>query len=98
MKKTNILLLGMLLLSACNNTSSSLSSSNNGENINNNDPSFIYEKTSDKEITLDIEERETIGRFKYIEEENIDAAYEGLLESIKAALQNLVSEEERDDD
>ena len=45
-----------------------------------------------------IEERETIGRFKYIEEANIDAAYEGLLESIKAALQNLVSEEERDDD
>ena len=45
-----------------------------------------------------IEERETIGRFKYIEEANIDAAYEGLLQSIKTALQNLVSEEERDDD
>lgn len=67
MKKTNILLLGMLLLSACNNTSSSLLSSNKGENINNNDPSFIYEKTSDKEITLDIEERETYDN-KFLED------------------------------
>jgi V/A-type H+-transporting ATPase subunit A len=45
-----------------------------------------------------IEEREAIGRFKYIEEANIDASYEALLAQMKAALQNLVSEEERDDD
>ena len=45
-----------------------------------------------------IEERESIGRFKYIEEEKIDASYEELLNAIKVALQNLVSEGERDDD
>ena len=56
------------------------------------------EKGANFNKVASIEERETIGRFKYIEEANIDAAYEGLLESVKAALQNLVSEEERDDD
>ena len=42
--------------------------------------------------------RESIGRFKYIEEEKIDAAYEDLLETMRNDLQELVSEEERDDD
>ena len=42
--------------------------------------------------------RESIGRFKYIEEEKIDAAYEELMETMRNDLQELVSEEERDDD
>ena len=42
--------------------------------------------------------RESIGRFKYIEEEKIDASYEELMETMRNDLQELVSEEERDDD
>ena len=58
----------------------------------------VVEKGANFNKVASIPERESIGRFKYIEEENIDASYEALLADMKAALQNLVSEEERDDD
>ena len=42
--------------------------------------------------------RETIGRFKYIEEEKIDAAYEQVEADMEKEIAELVSKEARDDD
>ena len=43
-------------------------------------------------------ERESIGRFKYIEEEKIDAAYEELLKELRDGINRLVAEEVEEDD
>ena len=42
--------------------------------------------------------RETIGRFKYIEEENIDASYEEIFAELRKEVADLVSKEAEDDD
>ena len=42
--------------------------------------------------------RETIGRFKYVEEEKIDAAYEETLAEMKKEIADLISKEAEDDD
>lgn len=42
--------------------------------------------------------RETIGRFKYVEEEKINGAYEEIIDDMKKEISELVSREERDDD
>lgn len=45
--------------------------------------------------SLDV--RESIGRFKYIEEKDIDASFEQLMETMRAEISELVSKEETDD-
>ena len=45
-----------------------------------------------------LEVRESIGRFKYIEEEKIDQSFEALMGEMKAAISDLVSKEAEDDD
>ena len=45
-----------------------------------------------------LEVRESIGRFKYIEEERIDQSFEALMGEMKAAISDLVSKEAEDDD
>ena len=50
----------------------------------------------DQAVNLPV--REIIGRFKYIEEEKIDAAYEEIVETLRKDTQELVSREARDDD
>ncbi|MCI6012296.1 MAG: V-type ATP synthase subunit A [Firmicutes bacterium] len=42
--------------------------------------------------------RESIGRFKYIEEDKIDETYEEIVDTLKKEIQELVSKEARDDD
>ena len=42
--------------------------------------------------------REAIGRFKYIEEENIDSAYETTLAELKQQISDLISKGAEDDD
>lgn len=42
--------------------------------------------------------RETIGRFKYVEEDKIDAAYEETLAQLKKEVADLISKEAEDDD
>ena len=42
--------------------------------------------------------RESIGRFKYIEEDKIDAAFEEILTELKKAISDLISKEAEDDD
>ena len=42
--------------------------------------------------------RETIGRFKYVEEEKIDGAYEQVAADMEKEIAELVSREARDDD
>ena len=48
-----------------------------------------------KIAALDV--RESIGRFKYIEEKEIDAAFDQLMETMRAEISELVSKEETDD-
>lgn len=48
-----------------------------------------------KLVSLDV--RESIGRFKYIEEKEIDAAFDQLMETMRAEISELVSKEETDD-
>lgn len=46
----------------------------------------------------DMEVRETIGRFKYVEEDRIDIAYEETLTEMKKEIADLISKEAEDDD
>lgn len=46
----------------------------------------------------DMEVRETIGRFKYVEEDRIDTAYEETLTEMKKEIADLISKEAEDDD
>ena len=43
-------------------------------------------------------EREAIGRFKYVEEEQVDAAFEELMDSMTRSINNLIREEDGSDD
>ena len=49
-----------------------------------------------KLVSLDV--RESIGRFKYIEEKDIDASFEQLMETMRAAISELVTKEAETDD
>ena len=49
-----------------------------------------------KLVSLDV--RESIGRFKYIEEKDIDASFEQLMETMRTAISELVSKEAETDD
>ena len=50
-----------------------------------------------KEI-INIPVRETIGRFKYILEENVDASYDEVMKELKLEISNIISKEVEDDD
>ena len=42
--------------------------------------------------------RESIGRFKYVEEAGVDEAYEKIMDHMKKEIAALVSKEDEDDD
>ena len=47
---------------------------------------------------VSMEVRESIGRFKYTEEEKVDAVYEELMDSMARAIRDMTREEDGSDD
>ena len=42
--------------------------------------------------------RETIGRFKYVEEKDVDATFDSIMDEMKKSISALTAKEEEDDD
>jgi V/A-type H+-transporting ATPase subunit A len=55
------------------------------------------EKGADFNALISLPVRETIGRFKYIEEEEIDCSFDTVLEELTNSIQELMNKEDEQD-